>query len=122
MKWVFAVLVCVLAVELFLRLPIFDISRTILATSRKSYRVISSRLISDCWKEKAVQRYSMIMFTRVLLLAACFVLLGASLAGLLYLGDLVEAGISGYMASIRGIFLTTVLATLYIFLRNRFVP
>lgn len=121
MIWVLVVVTGAVAVELVMLLPIVQASAAILQTSRKSLHVISSRRISDCWKEKATQQYSKILLAQVLRLAFYFALFGLCLFTLLALADMFMPGFSRYMMSPGGMLAVTLTATLYFLLRKRLV-
>ena len=121
MTWVLVVITGAVAVELVMLLPIMQVTAVILQTSRKSLHVISSRRISDCWKEKATQQYSKILLKQVLRLAIYFALFALCLFMLLALADMFMPGISSYMMSLSGMLAVTLAATLYFLLRKRLV-
>lgn len=54
-------LITILGVECFVRLPIINTAKLILGVGEKALRVISSKKISDHWKEKVLLRYSITM-------------------------------------------------------------
>ena len=65
----------VIAIELFLRLPFWTSIQLILRTSRKASSIVSSRHISEHWKEKVLLHYSWIIAGQSLRLAAMFFLI-----------------------------------------------
>lgn len=121
MNWLLACVVAVVAVELFIRLPLFAVSGRILATAQKSYKTISSPHISDCWKEKATQHYSKVMFTQVAKLTLLFALIACALALLVWLGDVAAPGFARFTLTLQGGLASTALATVYWLLRRRIV-
>lgn len=72
---VIAMIVVLPVVELFLYLPMVSKLRCLNATVKKSIGVISSRRISDHWKEKAVQHYAFQIMQLSLLLLFYLLLL-----------------------------------------------
>jgi hypothetical protein len=66
---VVAWLLAALAVEYFLRVPLVPAARALAALAHKSIRVVSSKRISDHWKEKVLLRYSREMAGRTALVA-----------------------------------------------------
>ena len=61
MVWIFALVAAVLASEAFLRLPLIPVIRRVTETSRKSGRVLTSKRISDHWKEKILPSYAWVI-------------------------------------------------------------
>jgi hypothetical protein len=59
MIWLLAAAAAVAAGELFLRLPVVGTLDLVLATSRKSARVLASRRISEHWKERVLPIYAL---------------------------------------------------------------
>jgi hypothetical protein len=58
MTYLSAALIGLLFVELLFRLPVFHTVKSLAAVTRKSLAVISSRKISDHWKEKVLLSYA----------------------------------------------------------------
>ena len=88
--WLYVLIAGVLASEAFLRLPLMPTIREVSATARKSGRVLSSKRISDHWKERVLQRYSLVIGKGSVLffLMLCLALLPVALLGLIYPGGL----------------------------------
>jgi hypothetical protein len=112
----------VAAVELFIRLPIGTEICKLRSTMSKSIKVVSSSRISDHWKEKATQRYSLsimtsswLLFLYVVALFVVFCVIYA-LAGL-FLFESVQQAISQLM-QIKIQFVVIGIGVLYAFLRK----
>ena len=61
LDYLYLVVVCVLSIELFLRLKFISYVNSILKNTNKVFRVIISSNISDHWKEKMVPTYAFIL-------------------------------------------------------------
>mgnify|MGYP000595507857 FL=1 len=61
LDYLYLVVVCVLSIELFLRLKFISYVNSILKNTNKVFRVIISPNISDHWKEKMVPTYAFIL-------------------------------------------------------------
>jgi hypothetical protein len=121
--YLLASLLAFFAVECFFRLPFGKESESLLAVSKKSVRVLGSKRISDHWKERVLARYA-----REILKSSFYL-------ALLFTGMLACLGVSGFLlemwfdpqptmietlASPIGWFWMTVVASAYLYLRNRF--
>ncbi|HQU67627.1 MAG TPA: sulfotransferase [Albidovulum sp.] len=86
--WLYVVIAGVLASEAFLRLPLIPTITRVTATARKSGKVLTSRRISDHWKEAVLPRYSLIIGkgSVIFFLMLCFALLPVALLGFIYPG------------------------------------
>lgn len=125
MTYLAVCLICVVAIELFIRLPFMKYVGRLGEIGRKTTWVIGSSKISDHWKEKVLQRYSRDM-------AVCSISLGFFLVivlgavSLLSMGyDLVASTDSptlDYLMTVEGLLLATGFAFVYIYLRRRIVP
>jgi len=124
MTYLAVCLICVAAIELFIRLPFLKYVARLGEIGRKTTWVIGSDRISDHWKEKVLQRYSRD-------LAVCSLSLGFFLAVILGVISVLalaydavaqpEMPTLDYLMSVEGLVLATAFAFLYIFLRRRLV-
>jgi hypothetical protein len=124
MTYLAACLICVAAIELFVRLPFLKQVARLGEIGRKTKWVIGSSRISDHWKEKVLQRYSRDM-------AVCSITLGLYMA--IVLGVVTVLAIAfdtvvqpdmptlEYFMSTEGLLLTTAFAFMYVFVRRRLV-
>jgi hypothetical protein len=113
-------LICIVAVELFIRLPFLKRAAQLTDT-----RVIMSSRISDHWKEKALQRYSRDMAVCSLALGFFLAIVFVSVTGIAMLLDILippEVSSLNYLMTTEGIFLGTGFALVYAFVRKHFVP
>jgi len=74
MMFLFAGLIGIVGAECFLRLPILQTTDAVGIVLAKAFKIIRSKRISDHWKERAILRYSFVIFSKTLILS-CFLLL-----------------------------------------------
>jgi hypothetical protein len=117
-------LLCILTVELFLFFPILKPIVSLAEVSQKSLRVLSSKRISDHWKEKALKYYASDMARYSLASAFWLVLLFFLVAVSAYLLDMLmgkSTSVIEYAMSLEGMFLATLIALIYVYIRKRIV-
>ncbi len=117
-------LLCILTVELFLLFPILKPIIRLAEVSQKSLRVLSSKRISDHWKEKALKYYARDMARYSLASAFWLVLLFVLVAVSAYLLDMLmgkSTSVIEYAMSLEGMFLATFIALIYVYIRKRIV-
>lgn len=124
MNYLAVCMLCVLGVELFIRLPFARHISALGSVSRKSARVVSSSKISDHWKEKALQRYSKDMAVASLLTGFYLLLLGAIASvfamAIDWLLNITPATLE-YLVTAPGLIIATVFSVLYVVGRKRLV-
>lgn len=119
----FASLIALLAVEYFYRVPFVSRTKALIATSYKSIRVVSSKNISDHWKEIVLLRYARELSTHsvaiFVMLAACvpLVVLPAFLLDWFFAPN--PSTIESF-SSLAGLFSMFMASLLYVSLRKRF--
>jgi hypothetical protein len=120
MRWLLVTLAAVLAAEAFARLPLFRRFRGIVDVSRKSARVLSSRRISDHWKERVLPAYSLRLGrdSVVFFLLLCAALLPVAVVGLAYPGGLSAWG--AFLMDLRAILLLCAVSIGWLWVRARF--
>lgn len=117
-------LLCIVAVELFLFFPILKSIASLAAVSQKSLRVVSSKRISDHWKEKVLKYYARDMARYSLATAFWLALLLLFVAVCAFLLDMLMdegASIAEYAMSVEGMVLATFFAITYAYMRKRLV-
>ncbi|MEO1249531.1 MAG: sulfotransferase, partial [Pseudomonadota bacterium] len=119
MIWILITLASLASVELFLRLPVVEKTRGVLTTSRRSINVVASKAISDHWKERILPHYSLRMASGSLSAAGLMILAFSPIIALALIGPLFGADVMGLLLSWQGIVGISLIAALYIFLRNR---
>lgn len=115
------VVVSVVAVELFLRLPLASSVASLMRYLQRASSVMRSRHISDHWKEKAMLAYSLRVARATLALAAIIVFIAAGCAAVLWLADRVvtaEPSTLHYVTTLPGLAVATVSASLYAMTRK----
>lgn len=109
-----AALVGILFVELLIQTGFVGTAYALLATSRKSTRVMTSRRISDHWKEKALLRYSRTMMVSTLRLALVLAVAGLGVWGIAFAAErLAGIDLFGFLATWQGLALSTAVAMAY---------
>lgn len=113
-----------IAIEIFLRLPFRACAQLMLRISQKASATISSKAISDHWKEKVLLRYSCILAGQSLKLAALFsvvvIVVVVFAAGIDLLIQPPKPSLQ-VLAGWPGLVTASVIAVLYFNLRKRFV-
>lgn len=124
MRLAFCLLVVVSVVESVRRLPFLERAHTLVSTARRAQHVLSSKRISDHWKEKVLLRYAGRMAFSSLLLGAMLGLVVAlvSLIGLVtdYLAPSSPSSMD-YLFSSEGLLAATSIAVVYWFGRSKLV-
>lgn len=115
----------VIAAELLLRLPFWPCAQLMLRTSRKATAIVSSKKISDHWKEKVLLRYSCVLAGQSLKLAALFLAVIVSVvafaSGSDFLFQPAESTLQ-VLTQWRGLITASMMAVVYLGLRKHFVP
>lgn len=117
-------LITLVAVELFLRLPLAPLVRELATLLQKVTRVIRSSAISDHWKEKVLLRYAGGIALTTLKIGAVLGGIGLVVFVLCLLADMLPgAGKStlDVFASWSGIALATGISVVYYLARSRLV-
>ncbi|GAB4382122.1 hypothetical protein [Albidovulum sp.] len=119
MIWLFVLAASVLACEVILRLPLVEQLRKLSGTARKSSHVLSSRRISDHWKERVLPRYAWTIGRGSVILFAliCLALAPVAALGLVYPGGLAAWGEALMRPAV--IAALCVVSLLYIWLRGK---
>lgn len=124
MNFVLYAIVALIAVELFLRLPIASLTKTLLAISGRAMAIISSPRISDHWKQKAILAYAGRLALTTVKLGGLFLVIILIVYGLCIGFTLVirtDASPAALLMTPSGLIATSILSAGYFFLRGRFV-
>lgn len=120
-QYIAAVLVCIVAVEAFMRLPLGRALHDLNALLSKILSVITSKRISDHWKEKVLLRYAGQLAVRTLILAGIFVSAGV----VIYIAAIITDFLISprdetviFLVSLPGIITATVASTVYYLIRR----
>jgi cytochrome c biogenesis protein CcdA len=124
MIYVAMCLLCIVAIESFILLPVLKPVKKLVVISQKSAKVLSSSRISDHWKEIALQRYSRDMALASLSIAFGLLLVLILVAAASYALDALlntNIPVLEYALTGEGLLLALVFSTVYVFLRQRLV-
>lgn len=123
MHYVEAIIVSVIAVEVFLRLPIVSQVSETMKLAKKIFAVVGSRHISDHWKEKVLIRYAGGLALNSCKMALWLVALLISLYVVCAIFDRIlgaNGSIFDFLASAIGIIFVTAASVAYYNIRMRF--
>ncbi|MGF1551140.1 MAG: hypothetical protein ACFBWO_01400 [Paracoccaceae bacterium] len=110
---------CVVVVEIALRLPFAPLATRAQLTGRKALRTMQASAVSDHWKERVMLAYAVTMLGCSLRLAAMLVLV-FGIVGLIAWGfEFVAPGFGEFLLGLTGLALSLVFATAYVTLRRR---
>lgn len=121
MYWVLISFACVLLVEGFARLPVFDVAKNLLSINRRAAHTFGRKTVSEHWKERAMGLYAVRTFRTTLHLTMLFLLIGAGLFIFAMLADRIAPGFIEFSTRPVGLVISTVIASAYCVLRLRFV-
>ena len=124
MNYVGCLLISVLAVEVLLRIPILPTVSSMHGTALRSLKVVTSKTISDHWKEKAVLAYSKAIAVATVKLALYFSAAIIVLWSAAYLLDKFadrQSSFLTFLVSSAGLIATTGFSLAYVLLRPRLV-
>lgn len=119
-SWLWVIGASCLAAELLSRLPFERIVSSMAQCARLAGRVISSRRISDHWKERILPAYAGRMATHTLMLTLYFAALAGLVSVALLAADAITPGTAGLITSGKGLVASFAVATAYYLLRRRF--
>jgi hypothetical protein len=110
-------LVCILSVEVFIRLNFLSYLDSILKVIRKVTYVIPNNNISDHWKEKVIPAYAL----RIMKYSLQILLILLLIMSLLFITDLFYNNFLAFTLSLIGIIESMVLAFGYVYLRKSLI-
>ena len=113
----FLLLVCILSVEVFIRLNFLSHLDSILKVTKKVTYVIPNNNISDHWKEKVIPAYalSIMKYSLQILLILLFIM------SLFFIADFFLNNFLTFTLSLIGIIESMVFAFGYVFLRKSLI-
>ena len=123
MEYLIIAIVSILAVELFLKLPVRQAVDNLWRVSQKASHVVLSPHISDHWKEKVMLVYAKQAFTRTLKLATIILVFVAMVLLPVVIFDylqLTEQPVLALLSTTKGLIASTIMAIFYFWLRGRF--
>jgi len=121
MIWALTAALSITVVELFVRLPFPGVLAQISTVSRKALHIVSSRSISDHWKEKALLAYYASLFRSTMKLVGLLLVVGMIAILVAYLFVLCGYKFEEFIVRWTGILFYSAVATTYFTLRKVFV-
>ena len=113
MHWLFAGLAGIGFVELLIRLPISLTLTQLRATVSRMLAILTSRKISDHWKERALPKYALRLFKLTMLLAVYIVAAFIPFILLSVVSIAIGVPFLQFTLSLTGILFMTILSTGY---------
>lgn len=119
-----SVVIAILAVEIFIRLPVITTTTQLLNLVKKVLTVIQSPKISDHWKEKVLLRYSLDLAVMAWKIAFLLLFLGLAIAGTTFALDWLIGNTLPtieFLLTWQGLTIATITSLAYYFVRQRIV-
>tara|TARA_B100001057_G_C22384002_1_gene769561 strand:- start:43 stop:399 length:357 start_codon:yes stop_codon:yes gene_type:complete len=113
----FLLLVCILSVEVFIRLNFLSHLDSILKVTKKVMYIIPKNNISDHWKEKVIPVYAL----RIMRHSLQILLILSLILSLFFISDLFLNNLLAFTLSLIGIIESMVFAFGYVYLRRLFI-
>ena len=121
MSWVLIIVLCIILIEILVRIPIKAVLSEISVVMRKAIHILGAKSVSDHWKEKAMLAYAGALFTSTMKLAGILVTIGVLVFLLIFIFDYFGASIGELIVSWAGILFSIVVAMIYFKVRKIFV-
>ncbi len=118
MNWLLTGLAGVGFVELILRMPVVGAVVRVRDIYASAFRVITSKAISDHWKEKVLPKYAFILFGLTFRLAGYFALAALPVMIVLILSRMFDLGVLDFLLSAVGILYVSVVSAVYVLARR----
>ncbi len=119
MTWLLVAVATIAVVEAFLFLPFVERVRRLWSSYSKAVRTISSKRISDHWKEKVLVVYAASIFFDSI---TVFIILGLAFSPILaaiFAGNFLGLDVYRAIMSVEGILFTCVFSLLYLLVRRK---
>ena len=110
-------LVCILSVEVFIRLNFSSHLNSILKVTKRVTYVITKNNISDHWKEKVIPAYAL----RIMKYSLKILLILLLIMSLFFIADFFYNSFLAFTFSLIGIIESMILAFGYVYLRGLFI-
>ena len=117
MNWLLTAIVCVLLVELAVRLPFATTVAGLSRSSSRAFSVVRARA-SDHWKEKAMAAYARLTFLSSIRLAGLLAVLLLAAAILVLVFEQISGDFRSFILGWRGIVSGLAFASLYLTARK----
>ena len=121
MEWLLLAVTTLLAVEVFVRTSFKQNINAILAFSKRSLGTLSSKQISDHWKEKVLLRYALEIFKNSVLLIVCFIVTGTVIFVAHVIGSYLGMDLLSLFMTPLGVIVSLLLALVYVYFRGRII-
>jgi len=121
MTWLLTAVLCIVVVEIVVRLPFKNVFSQISRAVQKSLRIVKSKTISDHWKEKVMLAYAGSLFAATMALAGLMLAVGAVVFFLIGAFDYFGTETGEFIVSWVGIVYSVVVATVYVRVRMNIV-
>ncbi len=118
MNWFLTAILCILLLELALRLPFTDVVAGVSKSSGGAVRVVRAKAVSDHWKEKALAAYAQATFLSSIKLAGLLIVLLTIAAVLVVALEQISGGFQSFILGWRGISFSIVFASFYLTVRK----
>jgi len=112
----FLLLVCILSVEVFLRLNFLSYIESILNVTKRVIYIIRQNNISDHWKERVIPKYALIIMKRSIQMLLILLII----ISLFFIVDYIKNDFIKFSLSLVGITDSICFAFGYVFLRKSF--
>ena len=113
MNWFLTAILCVVLVEIALRLPFTDAVARAANYGGRAVRVVRANAVSDHWKEKALAAYAQATFLSSIKLAGFLAVLLTIAAVFVVALEQISGGFQSFILGWRGIGFSIVFASLY---------
>lgn len=121
MIWALTTILCVILVEIVVRLPLPVVISQINVIGRKAMHTLGTKSVSDHWKEKAILAYAFSLFFSTIKIAGYLVAIGVVAVFLVIVFDYFGVMVGEFIMSWRGVLFSFIVATLYFMIRKFFV-
>ena len=121
MTWVVTTVLCIILIELVVRIPLPAVISEIRIVTRKALHTLGAKSISDHWKEKAILAYASSLLNSTMKLAGLLMAIGAIAVLLIFVLDYFGFRVGEFIVSWAGILFSIVVATVYYTIRKLLV-
>lgn len=121
MEWLLLAVTTLLAVEVFVRTSFKQNINAMLGFSKRSLGTLSSKQVSDHWKEKVLLRYALEIFKNSVLLIACFIVTATVIFVAHVIGSYLGMDLLSLFMTPLGVIVSLLLALLYVYFRGRII-
>lgn len=119
MTWITTAIVSIVLVEVVLRLPILGVLTQMNAVAKKALHVLSSKSISDHWKEKVMLAYAGSLFKNTMIIAGFLLLVVGIVIVMVVVFDYFGTDTKNFIVSWVGILFSCAVAFLYFKIKSR---